>query len=80
MRPWEKAWNRIWNRRFQYLVLGEIANPAGQPLILPGMREWISQNYRLEATFGSEKGLPGPFLLKGNRQIIYILRRVPPPS
>jgi hypothetical protein len=80
VRPWEKAWNRIWNRRFHYLVLGEIANPAGQPLMLPGMREWIFQNYRLEATFGSEKSLPGPFLLKGNRQIIYILRRVPPPS
>ncbi|MFY9821336.1 MAG: glycosyltransferase family 39 protein [Thermoanaerobaculia bacterium] len=80
VRPWEKAWNRIWNRRFNYLVLGEMVTPGGQPLILPSMREWILQNYRLEASFGSEIGLPGPFLLKGNRQIIYILRRVPPPS
>jgi hypothetical protein len=80
VRSWEKAWSRIWKRRFHYLVLGEIATPEGQPLILPSMREWILQNYRLEATFGSEKGLPGPFLLKGNHQIIYVLRRVPPPS
>lgn len=79
VRPWEKAWNRIWNRRFHYLVLGEMVYPDGHPMILPSMREWILQNYRLEATFGSEIGLPGPFLLKGNRQTIYILRRVPPP-
>ncbi|HEV7508836.1 MAG TPA: glycosyltransferase family 39 protein [Thermoanaerobaculia bacterium] len=80
VRPWQKAWDRIWKRRFHYLVLGEIATPEGRPWILPAMREWILQNYRLEATFGSEKGLPGPFLLKGNRQIIYVLRRIPPPS
>jgi dolichyl-phosphate-mannose-protein mannosyltransferase len=79
VRPWEKAWNRIWKRRFHYLVLGEISDPAGNPWILPSMREWILQNYRLEATFGSERGLPGPYLLKGNHQIIYILRRVPSP-
>ncbi len=80
VRPWEKAWNRIWNRRFQYLVLGEVTTPDGQLWILPSMREWIFQNYRLEATFGSERILPGPFVLKGNRQIIYILRRIPPPT
>ncbi len=44
------------------------------------MREWIFQNYRLEATFGAETSLPAPFYMKGNRQIIYILKRVPPPS
>ncbi|HSS49965.1 MAG TPA: glycosyltransferase family 39 protein [Thermoanaerobaculia bacterium] len=80
VRPWEKAWNRIWNRRFNYLVIGEVVTTEGHPLMLPTMREWIQQNYRLEATFGSEAGLPGPFLLKGNRQVIYILRRKPPPS
>jgi hypothetical protein len=79
VRPWETAWNRIWKRRFNYLVLGEITTSDGQSRILPSMREWIFQNYRLEATFGSERGLPGPYFLKGNRQIIYILRRVPPP-
>lgn len=80
VRPWQKAWNRIWNRRFNYLVVGEMVTPGGSPLILPAMREWILQNYRLEARFGSGIGLPGPFLLKGNGQIIYILKRVPPPG
>jgi hypothetical protein len=80
VRPWEKAWDRVWSRRFHYLVLGEIAAPDGHPLILPPMRDWILQNYRLEATFGSEASLPGPFVLKFNRQVIYILRRVPRPD
>jgi hypothetical protein len=79
VRPWEKAWNRVWSRRFHFLVLGEITAPDGHLLILPPMREWILKNYRLEATFGSERGLPGPFYLKGNRQIIFILKRVPTP-
>jgi hypothetical protein len=79
VQPWEKAWNRVWRRRFHYLVLGEITAPNGDQLILPPMRDWILQNYRLEATFGSEKGLPGPFVMKGNQQLIYILKRVPRP-
>ncbi|HSS77356.1 MAG TPA: hypothetical protein VLV54_11490, partial [Thermoanaerobaculia bacterium] len=80
VRPWGKAWSRVLKRRFHYLVLGEIEAPDGHRLIQPPMREWILQNYHLEATFGSERSLPGPFVFKGNRQTIYILKRVPPPS
>jgi hypothetical protein len=79
VRPWERAWNRIWNRRFHYLVLGEIRAPDGHPWILPSMREWIFQNYRLEATFGSAPSAANAGDFKGNGQAIYILRRVPRP-
>jgi hypothetical protein len=79
VRPWEKAWNRVWSRRFHYLVLGEITAPDGHLWILPSMREWILQNYRLEATFGSAPSAAKPGNFKGNEQLIYILRRVPRP-
>ena len=78
VRPWDRAWNRVWRRQFKYLVLGEVNAPDGNPLIVPEMRGWILQNYRLEASFGSEKS-PGPMFFKANKQIIYILRRVPKP-
>src|SRR5262249_33223864 len=35
VQPWGKVWKRVSNRRFHYLVLGEIESPGGQPLILP---------------------------------------------
>ncbi len=79
VRSWNQAWKRVWNRRFNYLVVGDIVAPDGHPWILPDMREWLAQNYRVEATFGSALSDPNPGDLKGNGQRIYILRRVPRP-
>jgi DNA-binding transcriptional ArsR family regulator len=78
VRPWGRAWGRILDRRFQYLVLGDIRRTDGQPRIGQPERAWILQNYRLEKTFGSVPTYPVGY--PGNRQTLYILKRMPRPD
>ena len=75
--PWVRARPRVFRRSFHYLVLGELVTPTGRPLIRPHVLVWIRRNYKVVARFGQYPTHPAPLGFKGNRQIIYILKRVP---
>ncbi len=78
--PWARARPRVFRRSFHYLVLGELVKPTGRPMIRPDVRFWIQRNYKVVAQFGEYPTHPVPLGFKGNRQIIYIFKRVPKPS
>lgn len=77
MTPWVRARPRVFRRSFHYLVLGELVRPNGKPLIRPDVRFWIQRNYTVVAQFGEHPTHPVPLGFKGNRQIIYVFKRVP---
>lgn len=77
MTPWVRSRPRVFRRSFHYLVLGELVRPNGKPLIRPDVHFWIQRNYRVVARFGDYPTHPVPLGFKGNRQIIYIFKRVP---
>ena len=75
--PWAEARDRIVERRFHYVVLGELSRPRGGLKIRPPMRARILRNYAVAASFGQypTQAVGGRF--NGNRQLVYILKRVP---
>lgn len=75
--PWEKARPRIFRRSFHYLVLGELTEPIGKPLIPPPVEAWIQRNYKVVAQFGQYPTYSDPVAFRGNKQLVYILKRVP---
>ncbi len=75
--PWERARARIFRRGFNYIVLGELAQRVGGSRIPPNVRVWILRNYEVVARFGTYPTNAIARAFKGNRQIVYILKRVP---
>lgn len=75
--PWDRARDRILRRGFHYIVLGELAQRVGGSRIPPGVRVWILKNYEVVARFGTYPTNAIARAFKGNRQIVYILKRVP---
>ena len=75
--PWNRARDRVLRRGFRYIVLGELAQRVGGSRIPPGVRVWILKNYEVVARFGAYPTNPIARAFKGNRQIVYVLKRVP---
>lgn len=80
VQPWERARDRVLNRRYHYLILGDLNRPNGKRKIPPAMTSKILRNYALQTSFGAYPTAPYKDVAKGNSQKIYILKRVPRPD
>ncbi|HSG38812.1 MAG TPA: hypothetical protein VLE27_04160, partial [Thermoanaerobaculia bacterium] len=77
---WGQAKRRIYDRRYHYLVLGELTRLRGGLKIGSGARDRIGRNYRVAATFGGHGTHSWGGAFRGNQQVIYILKRTPRPD
>lgn len=75
--PWPRVLSRIRRQRFDWLVLGELTGPNGEPRIRPQLRRQILRNAELVQRFGDVPTPAGPGRRRGPRQIVYILKRIP---
>jgi hypothetical protein len=74
--PWSRARTLLRKGAFSYAVLGDFRLPGEGPM---PSRVWepLLKHYELKARFGEEPGIDSPYLLHGNRETVYILRRLP---
>jgi hypothetical protein len=74
--PWDGARALLRKGAFSYAVLGDFRLPGEGPM---PPRVWapLLKHYELKARFGEEPGIDSPYLLHGNRETVYILRRLP---
>jgi hypothetical protein len=80
VRAWGRVRDRVLNRRVRWVVLGDLRRPNGDPVIPVELRGWILLNYQIAARFGSDATHPLAGAFRGNRQTIYVLKRVPRPE
>lgn len=75
--PWAKAQDRVLNRRFRYVVTGELTRRTGAPKIPSDVKARMMANYQVAAKFGVYPTHFSLLAFRGNEQVVYVLRRVP---
>ncbi|HVG08787.1 MAG TPA: glycosyltransferase family 39 protein [Thermoanaerobaculia bacterium] len=76
---WDRMQQRLLGRRVRYLVITQMSTAEGRPLISQEQIGTILESYEQRAEFGEEPTTPFPGQWHGNRQIIRVLERRPPP-
>lgn len=77
---WGQAKKRIYERRPQYILLGEVINLRGGLKIRSGARTRIGRHYQIAAKFGGHHSYSYGGVFRGNKQVIYILKKKPGPQ
>jgi hypothetical protein len=74
---WDRLQQRLLERGSRYLVITQMSNPEGRPLISQEQIGTVSKLYRQRAEFGEAPSTPFPGYWHGNRQLIRVLERRP---
>lgn len=77
---WRQAKRRIFDRRFHYIVLGEVPRPRGGMKIGASTRALLLENYQVATQFGGHGTPSWEGAFRGNQQVVYILERIPRPD
>jgi hypothetical protein len=77
VKPWPQAKDRILQRRYHFVVLGDLTRPEGGLKIRPRVWRRINRNYTAVARFGHYPSQWNTGAFNGNGQVVYVLQRVP---